>query len=429
MAKLERPDYSFQGQVPQAAIIQAYQEKAKAEQESRDKAAAAKEQKWIDTAKIVQSGADMITKFTETAKLKAQEDAFKAAELWVGRKGEIDPTTQKAYGEDPNYNATLRAYMMKADPEGAKKEAQKALWEEAGGKKAGTLSGRDIQQKNVILKDGQRVSLNLFETTPSDKYGTAVTWTDFSGNEIDPAMLEGAVEAPAPAMQLDQFGRPHIVERVGSAGPRAVGFGTPGATPDKVATDDPENAYSRLKQKAPEYADLLDKKIDESTVKDEYIKSKVESVNASRYAKELLSDPETKETELRSVYTYIARAVEKGALTEADKAAFSEPLSVIARGENFFMKNVKGTAGKTFRNSLVRLQDRLERRGKAELKQRIETNKNVAKRRIGKAWEPGLESQFPDIEELLIQGSDMSPSGGLEIDQNALDAELKRRGL
>lgn len=204
MGKLERPDYSFQGQVPQAAIIQAYQEKAMAEEKSRQEAAAAKEQKWIDTAKIVQTGADMITKFTETAKLKAQEDAFQAAQLWVGRQKETDPTTGKTFGEDPNFNPTLEAYMAKAAPEEYKKEKIKSMLEMADGGR-GKITGRDIQQFHLV-KGSHRVPVDYDEVTK--------TMTNVITKEpIDPTKYaDYQMVRSAPTVKQDASGNWQIID-------------------------------------------------------------------------------------------------------------------------------------------------------------------------------------------------------------------------
>lgn len=152
MAKLDRPDYSFQGQVPTAAIIQAYQQKALAEQKSRDEAAAAKEQKWVDTAKIVQSGADMINKFTSDAKAKAQEDAYKSAQLWVGKQNEVDPTTGTTYGESAQFNPTLEAFMAKAAPEEYKKEKIKSMLEMQNPRTNSTAEARKTGIRDMLVQ-------------------------------------------------------------------------------------------------------------------------------------------------------------------------------------------------------------------------------------------------------------------------------------
>lgn len=149
MAIIQRPDYSFQGQVPTAQIIQAYQEKALAEQKSRNEAASAKEQQMVNTAKMVQAGADMINKFTETAKLKAQEDAQKAMVSLLGQANDLKPTGSYSgvssvagmgevptaemteYKNTPEYRNEMISLLSKATP--------KTFYDEAGKKAAASL--------------------------------------------------------------------------------------------------------------------------------------------------------------------------------------------------------------------------------------------------------------------------------------------------
>lgn len=421
-------NFDFQGQVPMAAIIDAYKNKAQQEYQMKLQQQQANSQKHQEVLQTINMASQLVQQGVQLSQQRQQKEAQKAyADILaqgadpfasgkmqtavVGGVEQQVPTMGTRSQFDPSWRSEALATGQAADPETFQKATSAELAKSMFAAGAGTqpLSGRDIQQKNLILPNGQRVSLQLFETVPSQKYGTAVTWADLGGNEIDPATLAGAVEAPAPGYAVNQFGVPTIFERVGNTAPRPVNVATPEATPKAVASKSPEEAYTRLRKKAPDYAEILDKSVEKTTVNNTYIKDKVESVNASRYAKQLLEDPNTKETELRSVFTYIARAVEKGALTEADKAAFSEPLSLVAKGENMFMKTVKGKNGEIFKKSLVRLQKRLEQRGTAELRQKMNTEKLLTKKKLGKVWEPGLDNMYPSVDDLLISGSAMNP--------------------
>jgi hypothetical protein len=104
MAILQRPDYSFKGEVPTASIIQAYQQKALAEQKSRDDAKMAKEQQLVDTAKMVQVGADMVNRFTEISKKKQMDDARTTLSGLL------------ATGATPQTNPEIQGLAMKAYP-------------------------------------------------------------------------------------------------------------------------------------------------------------------------------------------------------------------------------------------------------------------------------------------------------------------------
>lgn len=445
MALEQLPDFSYKGEVPFASIVSAYQQKVQQEEQMKMNQEALKQQKINNVKDIFTQGAGLVSTLTEHNKQKQMKEAQNALVNLLGQgsdkittpqmvpaQSSMVPQLQEAkigdtvqdYSKTPEYKSQLASLVTKAFPEDAGKEVAKAAFGSLYGPKQGVLSGRDIQQKNIMLPSGERVSLQLLETTPSQKYGTQFTWTDLGGNEIDPAMLEGAVEAPTPGSAVDQFGNPIVFEKVGPGGSRRVGTGTPSETAASTQESDPENAFLRLQNKAPKLGEEFKKSLDSTTTNNPVIQSKVESINAARYANSILSDPKADETELRSVYTYIARAVEKGALTEADKEAFSEPLSIMARGENSFYKHLTGSAGPKFKNSLKRLQIRLEHRGNAELINKITTEKMKAKRLLGRAWEPGLDKMYPTPKELVIEMEQLNPDYD-PADEQALDDILK----
>ncbi len=328
------------------------------------------------------------------------------------------------FNKTPAYQSRVRSLLEKVNPEEMEKQLVKQASLESGVTKP--LSGRDIRQMNLMLPNGKRMTVQLFETVPSQQYGTKVTWTNLQGDEIDPAELKGAVEAPMPGVAVDQFGNPIIFEKVGPDGARRIGTDVPTETSEKVKEEDPGNAYLRLFNKAPKLATDLKNSIKESTVDNPVVAARVDSVNASKYARGLLEDPKAKETELGSIYTYIARAVEKGALTEADKAAFSDALSIIARGENTFYKHLKGEAGPMFKTSLIRLQKRLELRGTSELNKKINTEKLLLKRQLGKLWEPGFDKMYPTVEDLTVSLGDMNPElfNDVPASENSIDPKV-----
>lgn len=126
MAIIDRPNYSFQGQVPSSAIIDAYQKKAMAEQDSRDKYQLAQEQKMVDTAKMVQTGADLINKFTEQSKQKQMEDARNAMVSLLSQQNEpynnATGTGTIPYSQTPQYKQELSGLIAKASPDTYYKE-------------------------------------------------------------------------------------------------------------------------------------------------------------------------------------------------------------------------------------------------------------------------------------------------------------------
>jgi len=169
MAQLNRPDYSFQGQVPTAAIIQAYQQKAMAEQQAEKEKAVAKEQKWVDIAKMVQSGADLVTKLTEQSKQKAMQDAQVSMQSLLGRSAEPRQMGETAttYGETPEYKAELTSLLSQADPTAFNAAASKqAAAELFPGSDRGKVTGRDISQFHLVSPNGgERIPVRYDEVT------------------------------------------------------------------------------------------------------------------------------------------------------------------------------------------------------------------------------------------------------------------------
>lgn len=404
MALLDRPDYSFQGQVPTAAIIQAYQQKALAEQKSKQEAEAAKEQQWVDTAKIVQAGADMVTKMTEQSKLRAQEDAFKAATLWAGKKNEIDSSTGATFGESPQYNPTLEAFLAKSNPEEYQKAKIKSMLEGMNPNR----SGRDFQLMNYYLK-GQQIPTTINYDKTANK-GYSLTGQDIT------ASLEGAIPAWAPATVTTNEG----VNMV----PRIPGqFSATSATPGKG------EKITSINQLSPKETEILEKtKEDFNKIAEPLIKKQadLDMVLSAVDTGNWVGDAAI----LSNAAKGLARDV--GALSEPEQVRYMIPPSLIRKVKNRWSVWSKGVIPEKDREDFRAAVAAARRVNDGILSTRIKTFGNQAINRTKRASGMTLDPKFAEsymYEAPETAQSEVPQIGGISIDQNALDAELKKRGL
>lgn len=241
MALNQLPDFSYRGEVPTAAIINAYQQKAAQEEQMRMNQEALKQQKINNVAEVFKAGAGIVNGITQFNKQEQMKDA-QAAIMDLFRSGTnqvltgqttpaksgmfpqmTEAATTQDYSKTPEYRQELQALITQADPEAAGEQIAKQAFNPQN--QRGLVSGRDIQQFYLVSPDGQqRIPVNYDEVTqdltnlvtqePIDRQAhsdwqmvrnTPQVRTDAAGNHqiIDPILgkettrvSSGAVEAP-----------------------------------------------------------------------------------------------------------------------------------------------------------------------------------------------------------------------------------------
>ena len=421
MALIENTDFSQKQQVDMAAIASLYQKKAAMEAEmkvQKEQIRASKQQRLMD---VMNMAASMSTKMIDARAAKQQKDAQqnvfdtlamtdksinKATPVPAGQEGPMQ-MEQVRFGDTPQFKTQLETGLAKAFPKEYGEQKIKSLLEGAEGAKP--LSGRDIQQKNVILADGTRTSLQLFETVPSKKYGTSVTWTDLSGNEIDPKLLAGAVEAPAPTVMIDPTtGRPMITERVGPNGGRDVS--TPG---DKAAGGTPgEGGMQELLAKSPKMFDAVEKIRTESFPQmNKPLETAVNGVSASAKVKALLKAEGDKlsQTGIKSLgFGFAVMSGSNSQLSDKERESFEEPLSLIDKVVNQGYKLTQGDLSPKMRKDLLNLADVLEKKSRIQAQKYLNSNKQRAKSLAGSYWNDSIGKAFPTLDQVSVSFEDIA---------------------
>jgi len=192
-------DYSFKGQAPMAAIMQAYQNKARQEFQMKQQAEQAKRAKTQDTLNIINQASQLVQQGVQMSTARQQKDANKAVSQLMGRAGEaatrLDSTTgeltRQTFGETPEYRSMLLQELSKSQPEFAQQEQIKALMKESETGALDDLSGRDVQTQEFLMADGNRKMLAIYETTVPPRVIDVAT-----GKDLSPEEMKGMRRAP-----------------------------------------------------------------------------------------------------------------------------------------------------------------------------------------------------------------------------------------
>lgn len=438
MAIINRPDYSFKGDVPTASIIQAYQQKALAEQASAERAAAAKEQKWIDVASMVNAGAGMIQKFTEQAKAKQMDDAFKAATNLLGQgntissrkwvttgasqrtmeDGTVVPFEQgeyqdTLYKDTPEYKALMESYMAKAAPEDYKKAKIKSMLESQNPQLNQTAEARKtgIRDMLVTLPDGSQANKMI-------GFDANGAYNPLDGSRVvSPADYERLPERSyAMADVEDSEGNVMFVPKSRSGKVGTAGSAVPEKEKGKIT-----DVFQLPKKQAADANARLKDAMEDPVIKN----AKNTTVTISNVEKLLESNNKVAIDRLGGLTQKLV-ALDSGNLAQWEQRD-PNARDYISRIHQFYTMSTKGELSPkakkelqdllkiTKENLLMNMEDAAEQRVSALVETYPRLNKDAMKKKLG----------------VEVYKKRLSPpeSAGFSIDQDALAAELKRRGL
>jgi len=296
-----------------------------------------------------------------------------------------------------------------------------------GASDAADLKGRDIQQKDLILPDGTRMSAQLFETIPSKKYGTPTTWFDLAGNEIDPKTLAGAVFAVAPSIVIDQFGNPNITERVGPR--RAYAVQTPAQDLAAGKGEAFEGGLNALMVKAPK----VYKNVEEAYKKafpenNKMLEVSVTGASAAAAVKSVLAaeGDDISEVGLQSLGFHLARmSGSNSQLSDREREIFEAPLALGSKIKNTGYKLIAGDLSPKMRKDLMNLANILENKSYQQGEKIISGVRKRARAKAGPLWNAQLDSEFPTMEEHVVSSEDMSKRGSSK--REDLKARIRQR--
>jgi hypothetical protein len=209
---------------------------------------------------------------------------------------------------------------------------------------------------------------------------------------------------------------------------------TPAAVPGagKAATDtNPDNALFNLGVRAPAVAKQVQTLI--ASVKPENnaeMKEIVTGGTAAAQAKAILAKPNPNGPALNSLgFNFARMSGSNSQLSDAEREQFQEPLAFLDKLKNKGYKLAAGDLSPQMKQDLSDLADYLLRKNRLQANKIILNAKKTARQSAGKYWNDGVSSSFPTVDSMFVSPEEMGGGGGLNIDANALDAELKRRGL
>lgn len=429
------PDFSVKSD---PAILQAFQnaiaQKQQAEAQNKQVELNKRQQEFNmvkDTATAVGS---MVSSFVQDAEKRKRNQIIEDSTAFLAN-GEPKTTIQPSGALKPFANPVKDEIL--AQREKAKMDLANALNPAALGKemaesaisetKPGSVSGRDIQQFWMVSPDGkQRISVNY------DEPNNVMTELS-SGNPIDRTKLAGwQMVRATPSVQKNAAGDFVTIDQV---------TGTAGNTISSGATKIPEEKYGTVKSLNDPLLPAEDRKQLVTQV------TEIERDESIKNAKKLVP---TLDNVIRYIDTNNKVAIDRlGGLVQKLVALDSGNLAtweqrqpgsaeVIERIEQFFTMGVNGTLTDDNKQELKEL---LAITAK-NLSENVKESSAVTLNRLEASY-PQMNRQY--LEELAglkdfyryinnpkrnISSSTKSKApAGISIDQNALDAEIKKRGL
>lgn len=228
----------------------------------------------------------------------------------------------------------------------------------------------------------------------------------------------------APAIMRDQFDNPTIFSKTPGGGSYSYGGNDTGQG---------EKGIAGLQRAAPKLAErFVSAHGDAFPEKNEALKVQVEAAASAAAVEAILASGG--QVGLQSLGFHLARmSGSNSQLSDPERATFERGLSLIRRITDKGYKLVAGDLSPEMRKDLRGLAKILEKRSRSQGQRYILSAKRRAASQVGdrRFKQFDLDTEFPTIDELVTNAGDMGePAGGdIQVDQSALDAELKRRGL
>lgn len=219
-----------------------------------------------------------------------------------------------------------------------------------------------------------------------------------------------------------------LVQVTGTGSVKNVG--TPGIGNSK----DPQDAVLSLRKVAPKFHDRFVAILDETYPdKNQFMKQSIESTGAAAKAKAILKDPKPSQVALKSLgFNFAIMSGSNSQLSDAERASFEQPLSLIGKVVNGGYKLVAGDLSPKMRRDLLQLAETLELKSKIQGKRIIDSQKRRAKKELGRFYTPGLDQSFPTFDDLSVSSEDVVgqlggiSTGGLSPSEQAEMEQLKR---
>lgn len=427
------PDYSIKAQVPMAAIIQAYQQKAAQEQQNKIQQQQMEMQKFDHTLSVFKSASDITRSLIDQSKIKQQQDALNSLSTLFANGQQpvqtgVAPTgtanlmsapspaasgpsvqtgapTEAPLSSTPDYKFQLASLMTKANPSAFTANLADDVSKSVVSPSAPAIrpSNFDIQRVDIPGKGPLTVKV--------DKVNNKIY--DLAGNDIT-ATAAGAAPYAPPMIITDQEGNP------------ALAYRTPGAKATKITTpaneETNQHGVQELFIKAPKVGERVQKIVAQADPSENpVLKTTVEAATAAAAVKTILEDPDPSSVGLNSLGFYFARASGSNSqLSDAEREIFAEPLGLIDKWKNKGYKVVAGDLSPKMRTDLKKLASLIERRNAAAGEKILNTTRKRAKNAAGSYWNDSINSEIPSFSDLVATSDDMaitSPTDKPSLDQ------------
>lgn len=383
MALDKLPDFSFQGQVPTAAIIAAYQQKAQQEEQMRMNNEALKQQKVQNVKDVFTQGAGLVGKIMEFNKQKQMSDAQQALTDLLASGADQVPTntTQNAksslfpqltqapitqnYSATPEYKAELASLVTKAFPAAADDQIAKAAFAQLNPQAVAPRTGQ-MKMLNVILpgkKDGTFINYDTFNRRAYDLQGNDVT-----------DQVQGAIPGFAPATVTTNQGATMI--------PRVAGSYS--ATSEAAPSTGAEN----INQLPPKHLDILEK-TKEDFNQNPAVKTIITKLNDLESVNSII-DTETWVADA-ALLSNAAKGIgrDAGALNEQDVARYGASPELLRRVKTKWSKWTQGVIPEADRKDFRQIVQVLKAKNEFLLQANVNRYANTARKRV-----PNLDPNF-----------------------------------
>lgn len=420
MALDQLPDFRFQGQAPQAAIINAYMERARQEQQQATQAQQMERQKFNDIIQAFQMGSQAISSFVQASKRQQEKETAENLSSKLLEGNELIPTgpggTAKVMGqnipiasmqpksESEQYKNELKMLLAKANPQITQQHLAQQLFPQPKDQR-GQVTGRDIQQFYLVSPDGEkRIPVRYDEV--ADELSNVVT-----GEPIDRQKYRGyQMERSLPNVLKNELGGYDLVSRgTGQSSP----LNTSARKQMEGEGEDFKGGLDDLQVTAPRVFERFEEHYKKAFPENnKFLETMVQGASSAAQVKSILEaeGDDMSQVGLQSLGFYFARmAGSNSQLSDREREVFEQPLALIDTVVNKAYRIGKGDLSPKMKKDLMNLANTLEKKSKIQAKKVLAEAKERSKAITGRYWNESIEESFPTLDDLIVTTEDMQP--------------------
>jgi hypothetical protein len=426
----QMPDFRAQYQIPMAAVIDSYRQKAVDEQNMRiqnEQMAMQRRAEPINQltrlASLVHLGQSIASDMVANSTQKQMANARVTYSELLGKGNELVPSetmgqaklftntpTGREYTSVPT-NETV-PYSTTPEYSRAAEQAFQTAYPDAYAARKSKL----YDPEPIGTEEATKTAINYLEPgkkkpTPSYQKGTKIYEVG-----TDRELSGGFITTPVVASErLAQ-------NSLGTAG-------TFNAATDEFTPFPPSGKNTGivgLQERAPVVAVNVQKSLDDFSLDNQKVATLAGKNAGARQSLKIFSNPSKyKENSITAAMNGMVKASDDaGQITDADRAAFSEAASVIEKFRSKGYKAIKGELSPEVQKQLLNLASIAEERTRLQLKNVRETAINSAKAKAGSYWDDSIADQVPTVDQVVVSFSPV-PSNNPADTSNKQDELLK----